>query len=236
MREFFGGLLALVSMAAFITSLIAIFRPFPKIGLPTRGRAVLALVGSFLLMAVAGAILPPQDGDATAEAKPANTSKAEPKTEAAPDMTAEVQATFAQLTDKVEACDAASKVVASTFERTKDPYAIYPVVTRATDACKESWLSMNDLKPPPSARGAVKTAFKEAIETCSTAYFMKYQAYEAMAKVLDGDTRPSAVTKAREGMESATTGQVVCVAGFFSAAERAGVGMDKVAGEKAKAS
>lgn len=232
MREFVGGLLALVSLAGLIVSLIAIFRPFPRIGLPTRGRAALALVGSFVLMGVAGAILPPQPADATTGGKSATVAKGSPE-KAAPDMTAEVQATFAQLTEKVEACDQASKTVAASFEKSRNPYQLFPVVTGATEACKSSWLALNDLKPPPSARGAVKTAFKDAIETCSTAYFMKFQAYEAMGKVLDGDTRPSAVTKAREGMESATSGQVVCVAGFFQAADKAGVAMDKVTGDKA---
>lgn len=58
MREFLGGLLALLSLAAMGISLIAVIRPIPKLNLPTRRKAALAFAASFGLMIVAGMILP----------------------------------------------------------------------------------------------------------------------------------------------------------------------------------
>lgn len=234
MREFFGGLLALASLAAMLISIIAIIRPLPKLKLPTRGRAALALVGSFVLIGVAGAVLPPEyaeKGKASTGA-PTTTAATKPATPT-PDMTAEVVALFEQVKEEVRGCDAASQIVADAFDKNHDVYELYEIVGRATERCKDSWQGLNGLKPPPSARGEIKSAFQEALETCSTAYFSKFDAYEKISKVIDGDNRPSAVSKAKESMEFATTGQMVCVAGFLSAGSKAGVSMETLSGDKA---
>lgn len=54
-----GGFLILLSMAAFVVVAISFFRPFPRLGLTTKARSAVAVVGSFLLFAIGGSLLPP---------------------------------------------------------------------------------------------------------------------------------------------------------------------------------
>lgn len=54
-----AGFLVLLSMVAFVTAAVSLFRPFPRLGLATKARSAMAVVGSFLLFGVAGAMLPP---------------------------------------------------------------------------------------------------------------------------------------------------------------------------------
>lgn len=86
--------------------------------------------------------------------------------------------------------------------------------------------SARGLKPPKSATGDVKDAFKKALIQCSDAYLIKATGYNQMAKVLDGDRRPSAVGHAKQAMEAAQLGQFACIAGFMSAATEAGLPAD----------
>lgn len=125
----------------------------------------------------------------------------------------------------VAPCDAASKLVASASEKQRDVYGLYEVVKDAEGRCTASWQNLRELEPPRSARGEVKKQFTEAIGNCGTAYWMKKEAYEKMANVLDGDMRPSAVATAKSSMEDASGAQLACVAGFMVAAEKAGVPM-----------
>lgn len=225
MREFLGGLLALVSLGAMGISLIAIIRPLPKLNLPTRRKAALAFAASFALMIVAGAILPTRP---PSEAQTTSTSAREPppsKPASKIDLTADTKAMWDEILVAVAPCDAASKLVASASDRSGDVYEVYEVVKEAESRCTVSWQALNDLDPPRSAKGQAKKHLAEAISTCSTAYWMKKEAYEKMAKVLDGDMRPSAVTTAKSSMEDATGAQLACVAGLMGAAEKAGVPM-----------
>jgi hypothetical protein len=61
-----GGLLAIVGLVGLIASVIALFKPIPKIGLSSRKRAALGLVVSLVVMGVAGNLLPATEGTATA--------------------------------------------------------------------------------------------------------------------------------------------------------------------------
>lgn len=54
-----GGFLILLSMAAFVLFAVSFFRPFPRLGLTTKARSAVAVVGSFLLFAIGGSLLPP---------------------------------------------------------------------------------------------------------------------------------------------------------------------------------
>lgn len=54
-----GGFLILFSMVALVIAAISFFRPFPRLGLTTKARSAMAVVGCFLLFGIAGAMLPP---------------------------------------------------------------------------------------------------------------------------------------------------------------------------------
>ena len=55
--EVFQALLALAIFAALGVSLIALIKPLPKLHLATRGRAVIALVVSLVVMVVHGSAI-----------------------------------------------------------------------------------------------------------------------------------------------------------------------------------
>jgi hypothetical protein len=76
--EALGGLLALVAVAGFILSLVALIRPLPKLGLKSRKRAALAVVGSVILMGVSGSLLPDPPPSNSSPAKEKIAEKAEP--------------------------------------------------------------------------------------------------------------------------------------------------------------
>lgn len=225
--------LSLLTVAAFVIGVVAIFKPLPKLGLTTRGRAGLAIVGSLIAMGIVGAIFPSEPTATASVPAEAAKPKADPKVE----LVSETKAVWEELKSAVQPCDTASKKTADAFDKTTDAYALYGVVTDAQEKCKQSWQTLNRLDPPSSASGEAKTALKEALDGCSTAYWMKYHAYEDMAEVINGDTRPSAVAKANSSMQDASNAQLMCVASFMSAGEKAGVPIaELVGGDEASAS
>lgn len=229
MGEFFGGLLVLASLAGFIVAIIALIKPIPKIGLSSRKRALLAIPASFIVMLMGGALLPPVEKEAVAATTPnAAVSNAASANEAVPEpeMTAEVQGHWKTVLAALKPCDNAAKRVAEASGGDVNAYELYPVLTNASDVCRGSWSAVQDIDPPKSAKGEAKEAFEKALSDCTMAYLFKSDAYRQMAKVLDGDMRPSAVNKAKESMDAATSGQMVCVAGYMSAAIKAGVSLD----------
>lgn len=146
--EALGGLLALIGVALFIVSVIAIIRPLPKLRLPTRGRAVLAAIGSFVLIGIAGSMLPPPDQPAAAGPAPQGVAPA--------DIKAETQALWTELTKAVGGCDTASNEVAAIFEESKNPYEIYPIVNGAAGTCIDAGIKVGKLRSPASSSGDAK--------------------------------------------------------------------------------
>ena len=68
-----GGFLIVISMVTGTASFIALFRPFPRIGLPTRKRAAVVWAASWVLLGIGGALAPeptPEEPVARAEAEP----------------------------------------------------------------------------------------------------------------------------------------------------------------------
>ena len=53
-----GGLLILISMAAGTVAFISLIRPLPRFWLPTRKRAAIAWVASFVLLFIGAALSP----------------------------------------------------------------------------------------------------------------------------------------------------------------------------------
>ena len=67
-----GGFLIFTSMATGTASFIALFRPLPRIGLPTRKRASVVWAASWVLLGIGGALVPeptPEEVVAPAEAE-----------------------------------------------------------------------------------------------------------------------------------------------------------------------
>ena len=53
-----GGLLMLISMVTGTASFIALFKPLPRFWLPTRKRAAIVWIASFVLLGIGGELLP----------------------------------------------------------------------------------------------------------------------------------------------------------------------------------
>lgn len=212
MREFFGGLLVLAAFALFIISIIALIKPLKTLKLGSRKRAALALVGSFILMMIGGSILPPpspeevaarEAEEAQAKAKREQTQAAEKKARddasaaelarLKPVMTQAATQLWNRINSTVADCDAASEAVSNAAgARNANPYTLYPLVQRAESVCSDEALELRRIEVPDEIPSRYRDGFREAIETCSNAYIAKMSAFDSMAKVLDGNTRPSA--------------------------------------------
>lgn len=141
----------------------------------------------------------------------------------------DVKGLWDQVITAGEACDTAGKAVVAAADK-RDVYELYPVLKDGIEGCRTSYQATSELKPPAAATGEVKDAFKEAIDTCGMAHINKQMAFEAMAKVVDGDQRPSAVAEARSQAETAQMGQLACAAGFMKATDKAGFQLTEVFG------
>lgn len=66
-----GEILILMSVAAGLTAIVALFRPLPRLYLPTRTKAVYLLALSFLVFGIGGSMLPdlPYNGEVVIEAE-----------------------------------------------------------------------------------------------------------------------------------------------------------------------
>lgn len=233
MGEFFGGLLVLASPVLFILGLVALIKPLPKLKLGSRKRAGLALLGSVVAMGVGGALLP---DPATTPAKPADkpaekASKPEAKP-AAPVVDAEAVksqtlALWKQVVAATEVCDKANgtagEVVGRISSGRASVYDGYNSAKQAEQVCRDATMTLGDLEPPAAVKGDTRQKFSKALENCQLAYVGKQMAMEKMAKILDGNMRPSAVAEFQETAQAAQSGALVCAAGFMTAADAAGV-------------
>ena len=65
--EAVGGALALFALIFLCVSLFAFIRPLKSIWLPTRGRAVIAMAASVVLLLIAGSLLPSEPSQPSSE-------------------------------------------------------------------------------------------------------------------------------------------------------------------------
>lgn len=146
-----------------------------------------------------------------------------------PAMTQAATELWNRINSTVSQCDAISeRVSAEAGRRNPSPYTLYPLVESADSICSSEALEVRRLTVPDAIPSRYRGAFEEAIETCSNAYFAKSSAYESMAKVLDGNTRPSAVSAAQQNAQRAQAGVMLCGLGFVKAANDAGLDLDEV--------
>lgn len=99
----------------------------------------------------------------------------------------------------------------------------YDAAKEAELVCRDAWSEINRLQPPADARGEVREAYKQALEKCGAAYLYKTSGMEQLAKVLNGDMSPAALSEFKRDGEMAQAGQLVCVASFLEAGQSAGL-------------
>lgn len=218
--EVLGGFIILISFGAFILGVVNVIRPQAWMKVQKR------LVGLFIILGsmggcVAGATMVPPAPATTPAKGEAKTTPPEPAVVKATGMTqTEFDAVWSQVKVKMEQCDAPLRRAGEAVG-TGDVYAAFTPVKAAGEACKAVWLDMGRIEIPRSAKGEVKTAMKEAQDICESAAYLKMEAMEQMAKVLDGDGRPSAMADLQEKMERGKTLASGCWISFLGAAGKA---------------
>lgn len=248
MREFLGGLLVLAAFAMFVLSIVVMVKPLKRLHLGSRKRGLLLLGASFVVTIIGGMILPPPTPEEVAvraadearekaerETVQAAEKKARDDAEAAaearlkPAMTEAATGLWNRINSTVAGCDAASKAVSDAAgARNPSPYVLYPLVQQAKTVCASEGLEVSRIDVPDTIPARHRDGFKEAIETCSNAYLAKMSAFDSMAKVLDGNVRPSAVSDAQQNAERAQAGIMLCGIRFMKAASDAGLDLDEV--------
>lgn len=166
-------------------------------------RLAIATVGLLIVLVIFVAVIP-KTPDATVATLPQ-------------DSTAMIDAFH----DLVAPCDAAAQVAQASLGPTGNVREAYSTAKHAEAVCTQVRMDLMRLKPPAGARGDVKKAFDQALSDCAAAYGSKRSAYGELAKLIDGDQRPSAVAKVTEEMEFTRTFAVRCEAGLTSAVEKA---------------
>lgn len=231
MNDAIGIILVLAAMVGFVFGVVNLIKPLGRLKITDRLRALAVVGGSFVVFLVGGFV-----GAAGMSGGPtgaADASAAPPATElgAASAKTARAnpagisEAEFVGIWTSVKvAMEPCDNQVGRAGEALQggDIYGAYPLVQRARETCMHASMAVSDVDIPRSAKGEVRKAIEEARERCSTTMFVKRKAMGKVAKVVDGDARPSAVAAAREELEEGSTMTMGCIVGFMSAAEKAG--------------
>lgn len=222
--EAIADFILFASLAAFIVGVVNVIRP--QAWMKVRKR----LVGAFMVLGslggcVAGGMMLPPTTTSTAPAAEA-AKPARPTVQATPKVDGVTQSEFdtlwAGVKNHMERCDAPLRRAGEAIGR-GDVYLAFAPVKAAGDACRAAWLDTGKLEIPRSAKGDVKKALTEARSTCDTASYTKMQAMQQMAKVLDGDARPSAMASLSETVDRGKVLSTGCMLAFMGAAEKAGL-------------
>lgn len=258
MREGIGAIIALMGMGLFVVAIITLIRPIKRIKLGTRKRAAIALAASIGLFILGGTIMPPPTPEQIAEREAAEAQRAadreladqeraaeraaEEKANAdraaaelerqKPAATAAAKSLWGQITTQVSSCDEAAKIFSDYMgRRGASVYEAYPLAQQANRICSTAGTNVSRIPVPDEIPSSKRDAFKDALETCRNAYYAKSSAFDQMAKVLNGDMRPSAVNEARQAAERAEAGTALCGLGFLKAVNDAGLSLEEVMGE-----
>ena len=229
--EAIGGGLVFVSMAIFIASLIAIFKPIKSLWMPTRGRAAIVLLGSLFLMGVAASMLP--NSPATqADASPVQSSASEkqgssaekgrqPVAEtAAQPVAADINGDFTRFYRTFEPTfdrcnNAFAPIGAEAGSRSPSPVRLYQVAQSARDTCRSVSVDIGRLSPPRSLTREMQDDLKRVIDVCQNAVTAQAIGAGAVMTAVDEGFRPSKVAEMTAAGERATQQKLGCVAGWM---------------------
>lgn len=223
-------IVVLASFAVGVYGIINIIKPLGFLRIRKRWHGLVVLGSScftFLLGGLLGAAGQPGGlSAAPAEASAKAAESGAPALAAAKKPAGVTQAEFdgmwRQVKGSMESCDAslrrAGEVVGA-----GNAYNSFGPVKAAGETCKAVWLGMDRIEIPRSAKGDVKKALSDARDTCSTAAYLKTEAMEQMAKVLDGDARPSVMADLQDKMQRGGDLSSGCFVEFLGAAGKAGL-------------
>jgi hypothetical protein len=189
-------------------------KPKRKLGRIGCGVVIVFLI----LVGVIGAVA---DGDQDKGAKPGPS----PSASASGDGQAAARATFVANYRAVLAAAKPCDAMVGGLEaaaKSGSPLTMYQAAKAGQEACETAWSDIRKIEPA-ALEGAAADKEKDALKTCSTAYFLRQRAMETAMKVADGDTKPSTLSSFQEDMQSGQAAVLMCVGEYLQAAEPARV-------------
>lgn len=225
----FGSLLLGGGLVLFTLALVAVFRPLPKLNLPTRKVALRCLAPSLGLIVIGALIMPTEQDKAKAEVAATEEKQAAANLEKA-ELRKTIVTEWQALLDAAEPCDKANTIVGNIIdamsEGTGSVYEAYASAERGVEACRIAHASIRDLDVPDGVDEKLRDDLSVSLKTCGDAYLLRQMSLDSAKDVFNGDMRPSAVNSFREQAEGAQSGVLACVAGYMSAALDAGVDLN----------
>lgn len=210
--------LFLIALAAFLLSLIALWRPIRRIGLGTRKRALVASLVSGVVMAGGAAKIgaaAPIDEEVPAASVHASIS----------------QETLVNVRAAHDRAIAAADHCAKAFHAIEVGAAIpgasgqslYPLASGAVARCRESSMAFDGMRPPEGVSRDNRKAFDATFRTCALAYAGHQRAAESLMRATDNGMQPSLVAEFRRLGGEAATGKAICAAQIVQTTRGAGV-------------
>lgn len=189
----------------------------PEVGPPFVAMAL--LIGGLLVGGIAAMALPDQ-GQSEAGGSTATT-----------DVKVQVAAVWSELTRITQPCDAAAAQVNAALQRgASGSVAAYSAASRAKSLCANAGLDILTIRVPPPLDRTAQKAFREALSECGSAYAGRSVMYGEMQKVLDGDRRPSQLSRVQMAAQTSQSEIVQCGLTVTALINEAGVNPSVTAG------
>lgn len=127
------------------------------------------------------------------------------------DAKAEVTAAWSELTRITQPCDAAANQVEAALQRgASASVTAYSTASRAKSICANAGLDILAITVPTSLDRTAQKAFRVALSECGAAYAGRSVMYGEMLKVLDGDRRPSQLSRVQMAAQTSQNEIVQC--------------------------
>jgi hypothetical protein len=136
-------------------------------------------------------------------------------------LTAPATAFYQHFQEVTQGCDTAGDQ-AKALLKSGETVGGYQVLTEAQDQCKAAFMAVTNMQVPEVENTESKTALGAAKDACGVAYWSKRNAYRDVAKVINGDERPSAQATAADSSTKANDQLGACVAQMMKAVHEAG--------------
>lgn len=134
-------------------------------------------------------------------------------------------ANYRQVIELTKRCDPAIGAVGEAA-KSGSSVAMYSAAKEGQARCQETWLAIGKLSPADGLPDAAQEKEKKALETCSSAYFLRQRAMETAMSVADGDAKASNIASLQDDLKNGQGGVMLCVAQYFEAATAAGIKPD----------
>ena len=226
---------ALLAVAVALAIPVASWRAtLERYGLsPTRRRIALAISGFVGLIAVGASAKDPPKVEIPA-AKPsalASTASSAPATPATPSTSDEAKAAFVSLyrsvLDTSKPCDTSIDRLGKAAS-SGNRYTTYAVAKQGAAACRDAAMAFQDMQAPAGLPTDAEEVTTKAISACQNAYISRQMGMEKAMEVADGDGKPSVVSDMSDNLQAGQNGVLMCVAGFFDAAGKAGIDLKRL--------